>query len=80
MKWPGGTWQRGLCGGKNAPSEFFCQALEGHGRCQGTSESPGSFMAVWQAKPAHVADRPPSHIFTSSRRSKEAKQRQRKAA
>eukprot|EP00969_Alexandrium_andersonii_P194074 8573120-Alexandrium_andersonii.AAC.1 len=80
MQWPGGTWQRGLRGGKNVPSEFFCQSLEGRGRCQGTKETEGSREAAWQAKPAHLAHRPPSHIFRSSRRSKEAKVRQRKAA
>eukprot|EP00969_Alexandrium_andersonii_P207468 9165847-Alexandrium_andersonii.AAC.1 len=29
-QWPGGTWQCGVRGGKNAPSEF-CQSLEGRG-------------------------------------------------
>eukprot|EP00969_Alexandrium_andersonii_P166666 7364909-Alexandrium_andersonii.AAC.1 len=42
MQWPGGTWRCSLCGGKNVPSEFFCQSLEGKGRRRGTKEAEGS--------------------------------------
>eukprot|EP00969_Alexandrium_andersonii_P095932 4236607-Alexandrium_andersonii.AAC.1 len=60
MQWPGGTWKHGLCQGKNAPSEFFCQSVDGGGRCRGAQQTPGSVEAAWRAKPAHQARQPPS--------------------
>eukprot|EP00969_Alexandrium_andersonii_P302038 13351323-Alexandrium_andersonii.AAC.1 len=60
MQWPGGAWKCGLCGGKNTPSELFCQSVDGGGRCRGSQQSPGSEQVVWRAKPAHQAHQPPS--------------------
>eukprot|EP00969_Alexandrium_andersonii_P337667 14924258-Alexandrium_andersonii.AAC.1 len=61
MLWPGGTWRCGLCPGKNAPSEFVCQSVDGGVRCRGTQQTKGSVEVVWRAKPAQQAHQPPSY-------------------
>eukprot|EP00969_Alexandrium_andersonii_P078939 3481240-Alexandrium_andersonii.AAC.1 len=77
--WPGGTWACGLCGQRNGPREFFCQAIgDGHVLCTGNQDHPDSRVVEWSAKPRDRSHRLPSHLYRS-KRPHEAKARQRKA-
>eukprot|EP00969_Alexandrium_andersonii_P320603 14165311-Alexandrium_andersonii.AAC.1 len=79
-QWPGGTWACGLCGHKNGPKEFFCQAIgDGHAWCKGCQNDPSSKIVVWLAKPRRKSHRPPSHLYRWHTRKHDALSRQRKA-
>ena len=83
--WPEGTWECELCLQKNFPSVEHCTGTVRPSsgepyRCQGTfTENWGRWVTRPNLKAAHLANRPPSHVYRHAYRSKEAIARQRKA-